>query len=78
MNGWLTLDFVARRYGTIPSIVLDKGSSVDILCANLGIQYENYLAETAKNGGKPANHGYSDEELINMINKAKKKDAIKS
>lgn len=39
----MSLDFVAKRYGKLPSEVIESGSSIDIQIANLAVQYENYL-----------------------------------
>jgi hypothetical protein len=37
------LDFIAKRYGKLPSEVLKSGSSIDLQIANLAVSYENYL-----------------------------------
>ncbi len=34
---------VAKRYATLPSQVLELGNSIDVKCAILSLQYENYL-----------------------------------
>lgn len=49
MNAWLTVDFVAQRYGCLPSQVLKSGDSIDIKIAAFAVQHESYLAKKEKN-----------------------------
>lgn len=48
MNAWLTVDFVAKRYGCLPSQVLQSGDSIDIKIAAFAVQHESYLANKEK------------------------------
>jgi hypothetical protein len=50
LDAWLTVDFVAKRYGVLPSQLLAKGWNTDIVCANLAVGYENYLRRRAESG----------------------------
>lgn len=71
----LTMDFVCQRYGVLPSHLLEKGSSIDILIADVAQTYQNRKqeeqAEMAKTGHKPPPK-LSQEQMIDMINRVKK------
>lgn len=75
----LTLDFVGRRYSKLPSELLESGSTLDIDCAILGQQYENYSQKKAQKvaNGDQVNHDLSPERLQQMmdsVRNAKKSD----
>lgn len=71
----MTLDFVAKRYGKLPSEVLKTGDTADVQCAELAIRYEAYLNKQAndKADGK-VTHNHSQEDLLNMIKRVKDKN----
>lgn len=71
MNAWLTLDFVATRYGKLPSEVLKSGDTADVQCAELAVQYENFKRNEEKDGKTAHNH--SQEDLLNMVKEVKEK-----
>lgn len=75
MTAWLTLDFVAKRYGQLPTKVLSEGSTVDTYCANLAMQYEVWQMKKAnkQNGAEDLNNMYSTEQLREMLDKVKRK-----
>lgn len=63
---------VAKRYSTLPSQALKQGNTIDVKCALLSMQYENYLNKKASdesNGKKD----HSPEELQAMIDRVKEK-----
>ena len=74
MNAWLTLDFVSKRYGHLPSQVLESGSSIDATCAILAIQYENYVQQKAHDNaqGKKTSKEPTQEEMLAMIARTRK------
>jgi hypothetical protein len=65
---------VAKRYATLPSQVLKMGNSIDVKCALLSLEHENYLNKKANedNGIKDTNH--STEELQAMMNNVRVQD----
>ena len=66
------MDFIAKRYGILPSELLAKGSSIDIHVAEVGIGYENYLINRDKNksiGPTPAR--VTQQEAQDMWNRLK-------
>lgn len=58
---------VAKRYGVLPSALLESGSSVDVHCAELAMAYENWVANNHKNGHKITSH--TPEQLQAMIDR---------
>lgn len=71
MGAWLTIDFIAKRYGYLPSEVIEKGSSIDVVVSNLGVSYENYLSKKNEDGHVQTKH--SQEELQGMLDKVRNK-----
>ena len=70
----MTLDFVAKRYGVLPSHVMKFGDSIDVRCANLSVMYESYLNKKNKEGFQDkSDHGLSQEQLVEMMERAKKR-----
>jgi hypothetical protein len=66
---------VAKRYGKLPSEVLKFGDTADVKCAELAVQYENYLHKKAEDESKGIKHTeHSQEELLNMINRVRTKE----
>jgi len=63
------MDFVAKRYGCLPSKLLDQGWNIDVVCANIGQAYENYLQKRAQEGAPQHNH--SETELLAMMERVK-------
>jgi hypothetical protein len=62
----LTLDFVAERYGVLPSTLLRDGNSLDIVIADLAQGYRN--RQQAKASGRvDANHGLTEEQMLAMV-----------
>lgn len=77
----LTLDFVAKRYGLLPSEVLTKGTTFDLYVSDIAVRYQNWLQD--KHSGKPMkssqqNFGYSQEQLKAMLDRARSESADKS
>lgn len=71
-HAWLLLDFVAKRYGCLPSKVLKSGSSIDVECANFAVAYEAHVKKQVENGHKPTKH--SNDQLQAMIDAVRRRD----
>ena len=68
----MVLDFVAKRYGYLPSQVMKLGDSIDMRVANLSVAYEAYLNKKQEGGWKDSSdHGLSQEQLTEMLERAK-------
>ena len=60
--------------------MLESGNSFDVLCATLGVQYENYLNKVARDeadGKKTISHNYSQEDLLTMVKRVREMNANK-
>lgn len=72
----VTIDWVARRYGVLPSRLLNEGDSIDIFLANLGQAYENHLNEKIENKSGQnlkSRPDLSQEQMLKMIEEVKNK-----
>jgi len=68
------LDFVAKRYGVLPSVVLESGSSIDYKVAHLAVQYENWSREAAERKAKglpPPPPKKSVQDLQSMLDQVR-------
>lgn len=59
------LDFVAKRYGMLPSQVMKLGDSIDVRVATLGVGYESH--QRNKSNRPVDNKGYTTEQLQKMM-----------
>jgi len=69
-----TLEWVARRYGVLPSYLIREGNNLDMLFADMGARYETYMhkkAEAKQQGLPPPVPDYSQDELKKMLNNVK-------
>jgi hypothetical protein len=69
----VTLDFIARRYSTTPTKLLESGTTFDLYVAELAAGYEQYITSEANKGQTPNNNGLSVEEMQDMLNKVRNK-----
>lgn len=75
----MSLDFVAKRYGVLPSVVLDTGYNTDMICASLAVGYESYSAQCARDGVDATKPKPTEDEMLAMIERVKRdKDKIKN
>jgi hypothetical protein len=74
LNALLTVDFLAKRYGYLPSKILESGTTMDLFVAETAVGYENWLAKNPKQGSTLGSD-YSTEQLQNMINAVRSKGA---
>lgn len=65
---------MAKRYGKLPSEVLDRGSSIDFFCADLSVKYDSYLnIKAQKKADGKVDHNLKTEDLQSMLNSVRKK-----
>ena len=57
---------MCKRYGILPSQALKLGNTIDIRCAIVAIEYENYLNSKAREGNEPKKD-LSQEEMMAMM-----------
>lgn len=65
----MSLDFIAKRYGVLPSVALATGYDTDMICANIAVGYENYIAQN--NGAAAERKQPTQEQMLAMIEKVK-------
>ena len=65
----MLLDFIAQRYGKLPSDVLRFGTTLDIDCANLAVTYEAHIRKKTENGEVSTKH--TTTELQAMVDAVK-------
>lgn len=68
----LMLDFVSKRYGTLPSILMREGNTFDLYIADLAASYQKFITdkENKSRGGlinPPSTPHPSQEEMMAMI-----------
>ena len=68
----MTLDYVANRYGVLPSQVLREGNSLDVLIADTYQGYQTFLHNKSK-GKASVGDQYTQDELLDILNKSKGK-----
>jgi hypothetical protein len=68
---------VAKRYATLPSQVLKMGNTIDIRCALMSLQYENYLNNKVSGKSAPVPE-LTQEQMLDMMNKVRGKNSDES
>lgn len=66
----LMLDFVSKRYGTIPSKLMREGNTFDLYIADLAASYQRFITdkETARHSKQPLTPPkLSQEQLLAMM-----------
>ncbi len=73
MHLLLTIDGLGKRYGMLPSDVLARSNTFDLYVMDAAMSFENFHHKKAMNDGKDPIPDYNDDELTEMMNKAKVK-----
>lgn len=68
----LQIDSLGKRYGLLPSEVLSRGNTFDLYIMDCALTFENFHHKKAMNNGKIPTDTYSEDQLLNMLNKVKK------
>lgn len=61
------VDAMAERYGMLPSEVLTKGNTMDLLVFDATASYRRMLQDRANNGGKVKTEDFDQEELKQIM-----------
>jgi len=70
----LTLDFLAQRYGVLPSKLIREGDVVDLSIAMIGSEYTKWVKDNPELAKANANtHGLSQEQMIAAIKRVRAK-----
>ena len=62
---------MAKRYGVLPSVVLETGYNTDMICASLAVGYESYLNKAQKDGIDPSKPQPTQDEMLAMIERTR-------
>lgn len=68
----LQVDTLGKRYGLLPSEVLVRGDTFDLYVMDAALTYEKFQHDKAQNKGNIPASAYSEDQLLNMLKKAKK------
>lgn len=76
------IDWVSRRYGVLPSDLLNRGDSFDMMVAEIGQKWDNYQQQKHLNkqkglGTAPPAPELTQSQMLAMINKVKGQNANK-
>lgn len=65
------IDSMGKRYGLLPSEVLNRSNTFDLYIMDAALSYENFQHKKSMNKGVDPAPNYSQEELLAMLNKNK-------
>lgn len=65
----LNVGTIAKTYGMLPSYVIQHATTYDIMIADVMSSWEEYQYNKAM--GKPTISNYTQEELMDMLNRNK-------
>ena len=68
----LQVDGLGKRYGLLPSEVLARGNTFDLYIMDCALTFENYHNKKAANNGKEPIPDYTENELMAIMQKAKR------
>lgn len=60
------VDAMAERYGMLPSEIIKKADTTDLLIFDSALTYRNYLEKKAHNKGKLPIDSYSQDQIDKM------------
>jgi len=72
MMSILQVDGIAKRYGMLPSKVISEADTFDLYIMDIALTFEQYHHKKAMNNGKDPLPDYTENELLNMVQKIKK------
>jgi hypothetical protein len=67
----LTVDGLGKRYGMLPSEVLERCNTFDLYIMDAAMTFESYHHKKQMNNGREPMPDYTVDELQNMMNKVK-------
>lgn len=68
----LQIDGLAKRYGMLPSKIISEADTFDLYIMDIALTFEQYHHKKAMNNGKDPLPEYTENELLNMVQKIKK------
>jgi hypothetical protein len=65
------IDGLGKRYGMLPSEVLERSNTLDLYIMDIALSFENFHHKKAMNNGMDPLPDYTQDELLSMLNKNK-------
>jgi hypothetical protein len=69
----LTIDSLGKRYGMLPSEVLERSNTFDLYIMDASLSFENFHHRKSMNNGVDPSPDYTTDELLAMVNKNKER-----
>jgi hypothetical protein len=67
----LTIDGLGKRYGMLPSEVLERSNTFDLYIMDASMTFENYHHKKAANNGREPIPDFTIDELQQLLDKSK-------
>jgi hypothetical protein len=67
----LTIDGLGKRYGMLPSEVLERSNTFDLYIMDASLTFENYHHKKSMNNGQDPIPDFTTDELLTLLNKNK-------
>jgi hypothetical protein len=67
----LQIDGLGKRYGLLPSEILQRGNTFDLYILDCALSFEHYHHKKAMNNGKDPIPDYTQDQLLNILKKGK-------
>ena len=74
MASILMIDSLGKRYGMLPSEVMNRASTFDLYVMDVSLSFENYHHKKSMNKGQEPLDNYTTNDLVAIFNKHKKRD----
>jgi hypothetical protein len=71
----LSIDAIGKRYSLLPSEVMTRASTFDLVVLDASLGYQKYIQDKAD--GNKQSPQLSQEEMIKMMERTKQKDGTK-
>jgi hypothetical protein len=71
MAAILMIDSLGKRYGMLPSEVLNRSNTFDLYIMDVALSFENFHHKKAMNNGNDPLPDYTTDELLAMVKKNK-------
>lgn len=67
----MQIDGLGKRYGLLPSEVLQRANTFDLYIIDAALTFEQYHQKKAANNGQAPLQEYTNNELLEIFNKGK-------
>ena len=67
----LTIDGIGKRYGMLPSEVLERSNTFDLYIMDAAMTFDNYHHKKAINNGREPIPDFTADELQQLLDKSK-------